>query len=122
MHYGVGVRLNEGSVSGVRVRLPVPGSGVDGALVGAVEGSFVWETGQDIKFTGKFVQVFVQILREMVVFSGPLQRTTCLPLFTSIVEQPVGKVLVVVVVAETNSNVAVSANTSKACAKVSTQN
>jgi hypothetical protein len=122
----VGVRLSEGSVSGVIVKvevaLPVPDSGVERALVVAAEVLFVWETGQDIRFTGRFVQVFVQILREMVVFSGPLQRTTCLPLFTSIVEQLVGNVLVVVVVAETNSNVAVSAITSKACAIVSTQN
>ncbi len=76
-------------------------------------------SGQANKSTGKFVQVlaFVQILSVIGVFSGPLQSTTCLPLFTSIVEQLVLTVLVVVevdVVGVRTSKVAVSGRTSQA--------
>ncbi len=79
-----------------------------------------WDvSGQANKFTGKFVQVLalVQILSVTGVFSGPLQRTTCLPLFTSIVEQLVLMVVVEALlegVGETTWNVAVSGRTSMA--------
>lgn len=46
-------------------------------------------SGQASRSTGKSVQVvpFVQMLSVRGVISGPLQRTTCLPLFTSTVLQ-----------------------------------
>jgi hypothetical protein len=70
----------------------------------------------------------VQILIVRGVISGPLHSTTCRPLFTSTVVQvgvvAVTEVLEVVmdVSGEVILNVAVSGNTSKACAIVSTQN
>ena len=44
--------------------------------------------GHGCRFTGKFVQLpLVQIVSITGTFAGPLQSTTCLPLFTSMVEQ-----------------------------------
>ena len=75
-------------------------------------------SGQGCRFTGKSVHELasVQILSMTGVFSGPLQSTTCFPLFTSIVEQLVltVSVVVVVVVGEVTAKVAVSGRTSKA--------
>ncbi len=135
MRYGVGVLM---AVAGVAVLTPAVGDGVALAVPGSgavcvlfVLGTavFTWLSGHACNCTGKFVQVlaFVQILRVTDVFSSPLQSTTCLPLFTSMVEQLVLTVVPVVVVVlvdadATTSNVAVSGNTNNACAILSTQN
>lgn len=81
--------------------------------------------GHACKFTGKFVQLpLVQIFNTTGVLAGPLQSTTCLPLFTSMVEQVTAVVVVVFVegVGEVTWNVETSGKTSKACARLSTQN
>ena len=119
LSYGVGVTLGVDSAAGVGVGLPVAASGVDWVSFGtAVPDCF---RGQAIKSTGKSTQErsAVQMLSVMGVISGPLQRTTCLPLFTSIVEQVVVIVsavvdVVVEVSGETTSKVAVSGSTSRA--------
>lgn len=117
--------------AGDGVALPVPASGVSrGLWVLFVLGTavFTWLSGQGCSCTGNVVQVvaLVQMLRVTGVFSSPLQRTTCFPLFTSMVEQfvftVVPVVLVVVDVEDATSNVAVSGKTSKACAILSIQN
>ena len=115
LYYGVGVTVVVKEVLGVGVALPVPGA--TGVLFGTAVPGCV--SGQASKFTGKSVQVLtsVQILRMRGVISGALQSTTCLPLFTSTVEQLVSLVVVEVVVVaggETTSKVAVSGKISKA--------
>jgi hypothetical protein len=108
--------------------------GCCGTLVGTA-GAACWFGEQANRFNGKLVHVlpFVELMQtfsEMEVFSGPLHSTTCLPLFTSIVEQLVLIVVVVLFVVvvvvdgvvEVISNVAVSGSTNRACAIVSTQN
>ena len=69
---------------------PVPGLAVDRAFPGAGVACCDWANGHVCKLTGKFVQLpFVQIFSMTGVLARPLQSTTCLPLFTSIVEQPI---------------------------------
>ncbi len=117
--------------AGDGVALPAPTAGVSvGLWLLFVLGTavFTWLSGHAWSCTGKVVHVvaLVQMLRLTGVFSSPLQSTTCLPLFTSMVEQfvftVVPVVLVVVDVEDTTSNVAVSGKTSKACAILSIQN
>ena len=122
-HYGVAVLIAMVAVAvpptaaGVSVA-PAPGSGV---LLGTALVGFA-ASGQASKSTGKSVQALsaVQILSTIGVSSGPLQSTTCLPLFTSTVVQ-LGAVVVTAVVDvvvagddETISNVAVSGSTNSA--------
>ena len=133
IHYGVAVLI---VISGVAVGVvsPVPGvlvapaAGVLLVLVAATVGCAT--SGQASRSTGKSAQVLasVQILIVRGVISGPLQSTTCRPLFTSTVVQigvvDATEVVDVVVVGggETISKVAVSGSTKRACAVVSTQN
>src|SRR5829696_6805524 len=118
MCYGVGVLTIVEDVA-VLIAMP-PGVAVEMSVPGADGVLFVCVSGQANRSTGKSVQVLplVQILSVMDVNSGPLQSTTCLPLFTSTVEQ----LVVSVVDGDTTSKVAVSGKTSRACAMVSTQN
>lgn len=111
LFYGVGVLVTAAGVDvapSVAVTPGVPFVGAATVPAGA--------SGQANKSTGKSVQVLlsVQMLSVMGVISGPLQSTTCLPLFTSTVLQ-VGKVVFVEeVVVEVTLKVAESGKINKA--------
>ena len=85
-----------------------------------------WVNGQASRSTGKSVHLLAsaQILTTSGVISGPLHSTICRPLITSTVvhEGWASAVVVVDGAGEVILKVAVSGRTSKAWARVSTQN